>query len=82
MIVAAIFAFILIFIGIIIFISGLGAALTPQGVSYGGIYMILGVILVGGGMYLNHKAGWNRNKDIYVLTRSLNCNELTLRVTH
>jgi len=60
MILATVFAFILIFVGVIIFISGLGVALTPQGVSYGGIYMILGILLVGGDVYLNNKAGWKR----------------------
>jgi hypothetical protein len=57
---ATIFAFILIFFGIIIFAFGAGSALTPQGVSYGGSYMIVGILLVGGGVYVNNKAGWRR----------------------
>ena len=59
-IIVTIFAFILILVGIIVFISGLSLALTPQGVSYGGIYMLVGIILVAAGAYINNKAGWKR----------------------
>ena len=65
-IVEAVFSFILILMGILFFAFGFGTFIlsigaigsASEGVLFAGQYMILGVLLAGGGIYINNKRGW------------------------